>query len=98
MDNCLISLPNEFQTLATRKTGNSARQKLLEHLSHSNKVTLDFGDSTISPSFADELIGILAKDMGFDNFKQQVRMINVSASSQAIIKHVLTQRLYSHVA
>ena len=93
MMNCLISLPNEFETLATRKTGQCAREKLIEHLSSHSCITLDFEETSISPSFADEFIGILAKDMGFDKFKQHVKLVNVSDSSKAIIKHVLSKRL-----
>lgn len=93
MENCLINLTNEFETLATRKTGKSAREKLVEQLALNSNITLDFDGHSISPSFADEFIGILAKDMGFSSFKQRIKLVNVSNSSKTIIMHVLNKRL-----
>ena len=93
MEICLVSLPRDFQTLATRKTGQEAREILIQKLTFAKVVTLDFEQSTISPSFADEFVGILAKQLGFSEFRSRVKMINVSDSSQSIIKHVLQKRL-----
>jgi hypothetical protein len=93
MANCLISLSHEFQTLATRKSGESAGRSLRAKLAREESVILDFEDSSVSPSFVDELIGILAKELGFKVFQQRVKMINVSDSSKAIIRHVLARRL-----
>lgn len=93
MMTCLINLSSEFEALATRKTGQVARERLIDLLSDDDRVTIDFGLSSISPSFADEFIGILAKDMGLNNFKSKVKLVNVSDSSKTIIRHVLNKRL-----
>lgn len=93
MQTCLIDLPREFETLATRKTGQVARDRLVDILSVDDHVTIDFGLSSISPSFADEFVGILARDMGLSKFKTQIKFINVSDSSKTIIRHVLSKRL-----
>ncbi|MGR5430190.1 STAS-like domain-containing protein [Vibrio astriarenae] len=96
MTTCLIdsiNLAEQFDSLATRKTGRSARETLLDILDQTPHITLDFSNSPISPSFADELIGILARDIGLPAFKRRVKLVNVSSSSQTIIKHVLRKRL-----
>ncbi|OOF10760.1 hypothetical protein BZG82_06755 [Salinivibrio sp. PR5] len=93
MTTCLISLPRDFQTLATRKTGQQAREQLLSQLDSNSVVTLDFESSSVSPSFADEFVGLLAQELGLKEFRSRIKMINVSDSSQTIIKHVLRKRL-----
>ncbi|WP_024873114.1 STAS-like domain-containing protein [Tolumonas lignilytica] len=95
--NSLIDLSTDFQTLSTRDIGKLAREQLLLKLSDDNTVTLDFNGKAISPSFADEFIGILARDMGFDAFKNKVKMTNVSESSKQIIKHVINKRIYQSI-
>ncbi|UTV30842.1 STAS-like domain-containing protein [Photobacterium atrarenae] len=94
MMNSLLNLPGEFQTLATRENGSLARQKLLNILDDHEVVTLDFANSSVSPSFADELVGILARELGFEVFRTKIRMVNVSTPTKAILKHVLSKRLH----
>lgn len=93
--NFLINLSADFQTLSSRETGMLARQQLLNKLTENQTITIDFNGQAVSPSFADELIGILARDIGFETFKTKIKMTNVSDSSKLIIKHVLNKRLSS---
>ncbi|MCL1091730.1 STAS-like domain-containing protein [Shewanella profunda] len=93
METSLISLPREFHTLATRKSGASARNVLLNRLAHQESVILDFEESSVSPSFADELIGLVAKELGFDSFKKRVKLVNVSPSTKSILMHVIKKRV-----
>lgn len=90
--NSLIELTN-FNTLSSRECGALARAKLLEALSVDEAVVVvDFGLRSMSPSFADECIGVLVQCVGFSAFKQRVRMKNVSPSAQILIKHVISKR------
>ena len=93
--NSLINISVEFQVLSTRETGRLARESLLARLDENITVIIDFEGKSISPSFADEFIGILAKDIGLNTFKAKIKMKNVSDSSKEIIRHVLNKRLNS---
>lgn len=88
-----IVVPDAFDTLTTRHKGASAREQILEDIDKHGSIELDFKESPISPSFADECIGKLAKQLGLEKFKASVRMTNVSESSQTLIKHVISKRL-----
>lgn len=93
--NSLIEL-NSFSTLSSRECGALARAKLLEALSVDDAlVVVDFGLRSMSPSFADECIGVLVQRVGFDAFKERIRMKNVSPSAQILIKHVISKRQQS---
>jgi len=88
-----LVIPEEFNTLATRVQGAMARDKIKQLIQKHGTVELDFAETSLSPSFADEAIGLLVDDIGIENFKSTVKLSNVSKVSQALIKHVINQRL-----
>jgi hypothetical protein len=90
----LIKVSELFDTLSSRVTGAEARQILLEEINQElGKVVIDFNFQNVSPSFADEFIGIVANMLGREVFKSKIGMVNVSNSSKLIIKHVISRRL-----
>lgn len=67
--------------------------------SSSEVITLDFADvRTVSHSFADELIGKLAKKYGPAQFKEKIKIINLSESNRAIFTYVISDRISSSKA
>jgi len=88
-----IIVPQEFNTLATRVQGVVARNKIKQLIQEHGMIELDFEDANLSPSFADEAIGILVQDIGIKCFKETVKLSNASKTSQSLIKHVISQRL-----
>ena len=90
----LIKVSETFETLSSRAIGTEAREMLLNKLQQERgKIVIDFDFTNISPSFADEFIGVLAQQLGREKFKGTVSMINVSISNQSILKHVINRRL-----
>ncbi|MDN7125057.1 STAS-like domain-containing protein [Pseudidiomarina sp. 1APP75-32.1] len=93
MMNSLIKL-NNFETLSSRECGAAARVQLVQAMQASDsKVVLDFNLKSMSPSFADECLGILVKSVGLNVFKTRIELKNVTPSTKALIKHVIHKRL-----
>lgn len=85
-----ISVSDQFK-LATRPNRAEARHFVMQMLEEHDEVELDFG-SDPTPSFADECIGILCRNIGWDSFRARIHITNVSESSRSLLKHVLTRR------
>ncbi|MFY1903911.1 STAS-like domain-containing protein [Achromobacter dolens] len=86
-----ISVSEQFK-LATRPNGAEARHFVMQMLEEHDEVELDFSGSDPTPSFADECIGILCRNIGWDSFRARIHITNVSESSRSLLKHVLTRR------
>lgn len=82
----------EAPQTATRPNGVSARMKLLERLETFDEVVVDLTNVRITPSFADEFLGVLLLELGVDKFRQSVRIINVPDASRPLLQTVLSRR------
>lgn len=78
--------------LTTRPVGAHARCILLGMLEDNEAIEIDFHAKSLTPSFADECIGQLAAELGFDGFRSRVKLLNVSESSRPLIRHVVLTR------
>ena len=57
-------------------------------------VTLDFENiSIVSNSFADELLGIIVRDFGFEKLKEKVVLANTNSEVQLTIKKAIVTRM-----
>lgn len=66
-------------------------------LAFSGEVILDFADvRTVSHSFADELIGKLAIELGSEKFKNKIKVINLSEGNKKVFGFVISERLSPH--
>lgn len=83
---------SESFSLATRPNGAAARSALLRALDTYDVVELDFAESNPTPSFADECLGITCKEIGWDTFRQRIKILNVTDASRSLFKHVLSRR------
>lgn len=81
--------------LSTRPVGAAARTQLIELLNEHEAIEVDFHDKILTPSFADECIGRLAENLGLDEFKKRVSLVNVNASTRPLVKHVVLTRCAS---
>lgn len=86
-----INIPESF-SLATRPNGAEARAALLRALDAYDVVELDFAQSSPTPSFADECLGITCKEIGWEAFKRRVKILNVTDTSRSLFKHVILRR------
>lgn len=90
----LIKISEEFEVLSSRQAGALARARFLSLLKPSeNLLVVDFECNNVSPSFADESIGLVAQQLGINEFKERVKIINASVQTKAILKHVITNRV-----
>lgn len=86
-----VAIPERFK-LATRPNGVEARSYILHALDEHELVELDFMGAHLSPSFADECVGILCQIIGWDAFRSRIRLFNVPDDSKSLIKHVVARR------
>lgn len=88
----VISFVKAFESNRSREAGEKAR-KVLERLLEENEyLVLDLENQPFSPSFVDSTIAVLAAQMGLEDFKRRVRIINVEPSTRALIKHTISVR------
>jgi hypothetical protein len=81
--------------LGTRRSAEQARIRLLNYLSEgAPRLILDFkGVNVVSSSFADEVLGKLALQMGFVQFVNHFRLDNMSDTVEAIVNRAIQQRI-----
>src|SRR3546814_16913123 len=77
---------------ATRPNGLAARQKLKALLGQSGPATVDMGGVVLTPSFADEFLGVLLVELGDASFRRSIQIVNVPKGSRDFLKQVLTRR------
>lgn len=78
---------------ANRTNAISIREKILSLLNEYDSVQLDLENANLTPSVADEIIGVLALQLGAEKFKQKIQVVNFTESQKALMNHVISRRL-----
>ena len=87
-----IRLSEFGNSLSTRELGKEVSKQV--DFSIPGEIILDFQDvRMINSSFADELIGKNAKELGFDNFKRKVKIQDATENIRLVIRKSLVDRL-----
>ena len=87
-----IRLSEFGNSLSTRELGKEVSKQV--DFSIPGEIILDFQDvRMINSSFADELIGKNAKELGFDTFKRKVKIQNATDNIKLVIKKAMMDRL-----
>jgi hypothetical protein len=87
-----VGAVREFGRQPTRPAGAKARAFISDALKTVEVVTVNMADMNVSPSFADECFGLLAAELGIEEFKRRVRLINMPESARDLIAHVVYRR------
>lgn len=77
---------------SSRSNAIKARDELLHLLKEIDTIEIDFSDSHLTPSVADELISGLALHFGANCFKNKIKIMNASDAQMALMKHVIARR------
>lgn len=83
---------NQIPDTTTRPNGDLARRKLHAELSQVDEVVVDLEGIILTPSFADEFLGVLLAELGEQKFRQAIHIENVSATSRSLLRAVLGRR------
>jgi len=81
--------------LTSRPVGAGARRQLLALLEEHDSVEIDFHFKSLTPSFADECVGQLAGLIGMRNFRERVKLTNLTETAKPLMKHVILTRCSS---
>lgn len=94
-----ILVRNDYGTDVSSRTRASELRSSIEGIaSQGNAVELDFsGVRTISPSFADELFGLLVERHGEEWFRTHVHVANLSSFVRKTILEAVANRLHEAV-
>jgi STAS-like domain of unknown function (DUF4325) len=87
---------SEFEEgLGTRRSAEQARIRLQNYLSEgAPRIVLDFeGVNVVSSSFADEVLGKLALQMGLVQFINRFRLDHMTDTVEAIVNRAIQQRV-----
>lgn len=77
---------------ATRPNGVFARGMLRGLMDESDIVEVDMSHVVLTPSFADEFLGVLLVEVGEAKFRRAIRIVNVSHTSRPLLQAVLHRR------
>ncbi|WP_141828327.1 STAS-like domain-containing protein [Herbaspirillum sp. SJZ107] len=78
--------------LTSRPVGAGARRQLLALLEEHESIDIDFHFKSLTPSFADECVGQLAAFIGMKDFRERVKLSNLSDAAKPLMKHVILTR------
>lgn len=78
--------------MATRPNGQDFLNQVLDVLRGYDRVVLNFALRSPTPSFADQCIGGLVKELGLAAFKQRISLVNVADGDRPLVKHVVLTR------
>ncbi|WP_083887144.1 STAS-like domain-containing protein [Nodosilinea nodulosa] len=94
-ENIIYKLSDQATGTGTRQSGSMLRTELI-NLSKESKavIAIDFSDiSTVSSSFADELVGKLMAHYGITSFMQAFRLLNMNDFVRSIVDRSVSQRM-----
>jgi len=76
----------------SRDSGKILREKILALLDEDKNIQIDFEYVTLTPSFADEAIGLLSNYLSFEEFKRKIKLTNVSEQQKSLLNRVIANR------
>ncbi len=90
-----LKLKDIIKNEASRRNAAKVREHIISLLQTYDTIEINLESMNLTPSVADEIMGILAKNLGAHSFKQKLKIKNASASQMLLIKHVIARRLSS---
>ena len=84
-----LQLADDFAGMASREMGDVALAEMRKALDEAETLELDFGGKEPTPSFADQSVGNLAKQLGFETFRRRVKLVNLPEGARPLLRHVI---------
>lgn len=69
-----------------------ARNLLKNELTSYRMVEVDMGRVVLTPSFADEFLGVLLVEISEMTFRSSIRIVNIQGASRILLQKVLARR------
>ncbi|MBQ8698993.1 MAG: STAS-like domain-containing protein [Schwartzia sp.] len=90
----MVKVSARGTNLGTRSDGREIRNEIINEINKGEKVFLDFSDvDLISGSFADECLGIMIAEHGFNFVKSNISIKNSNPSVTLVLKQAMKNRL-----
>ena len=92
----MIVMMKDFgNSLVTRAAGRSAYENITARMAESQEIAVfDFSNvDSITNSFADEVFGRMAFELGFDQLRKSTSFTNISPFWASVIRSVIDERV-----
>ena len=89
---CEIDVAERYGKLAGREAGARARAYILVTLKTCPVVSINLRGTKLTPSFADECLGRLLDELGVEEFRQRIKVVEVPPLAAPLLHHVLSRR------
>lgn len=91
----VISIRNQAGGSGSRKAARELKTLIVNVLNDgAPNVVLDFeGQAVVSSSFADEVIGKMFAEMGFNVFNRRIKLVNMNATVSSLVDRAIALRL-----
>jgi len=88
-----VRLDKFGRVLLTRDQGKPIRAKLLDLIRAGNPIRILFdGVETVTPSFADEVVGRMLLDLGEAEFRKNIALVCSDVATRRLVNAVLANR------
>lgn len=84
-----ISVTELSRQHTTREDGRMALANLLTRVQIQDKLTLDFSNLVLTPSFAETLLGGLTAELGLSEFKRRISLQGVEEAARPLVRMVV---------
>ncbi|MFZ2315832.1 MAG: STAS-like domain-containing protein [Gammaproteobacteria bacterium] len=88
-----LKLSDVIKGESSRNTAIQIREYIITLLDKYDVIEIDLSGTNLTPSVADEVIGVLAYKLNAELFKKKIKILNSSESQMALMKHVIARRL-----
>ena len=91
----VISIRNQAGGSGSRKAARELKTLIVNVLNDgAPHVVLDFeGQAVVSSSFADEVIGKMFAEMGFNHFNRRIKLVKMNATVSSLVDRAIALRL-----
>ena len=82
-----------MQGEASRSSAKKICGHIMNLLQEFGSVIINLQNANLTPSVADEIIGVLAEKLGAGFFKQKIKIKNASETQVVLMRHVIARRV-----
>lgn len=93
MSKLYFKLRDYLSNFTSMKCVNMVSKHILSLLSEYSEIIIDFDELTVTPSLADQLIGVIAEKLGKFEFNNRIHIRNINCTDKILLNHVINRRL-----
>ncbi len=80
----------------SRESGTRLRLLIIDYLTQYHAIEIDFTETTLTPSFADEAFGLLCHHLTRQEFNERIKIHHLTEVQKVLLNHVIGNRFLKH--